>query len=250
MRNPLVKILAVLLSVFLLALIADYGISAYQQVQSTQKDKDTITISATGEVDAKPDLAVASISVMTEGKDPKAVQDQNSEKINKVTAYLKDSGVAEDDIQTQNYNLYPRYDYTDNKQVLSGYTLYQTVVVKMRDLEKVGEMVKGVVQNGANSISSLAFTIDKPDDLKQEARKLALENAKAKAAELARVAGVSLGKVKSFSESGDSMPPPMPYYDSMAESRSLGIGGGGAAPDVQPGSTTVSATVYVTFELK
>lgn len=250
MQNPLVKILAALLSVFLLALIASNAVSIYQQVAATQKDKETITISATGEVDSKPDLAVANISVTTEGRDSQAVQEQNTKKINKVTTYLKDNGIAEDDIKTQNYNLYPRYDYFDGSQVLSGYTLFQTVSIKMRDLDKVGEIVKGVVQNGANTIDSLNFTIDKPNDIKQEARKLALENAKAKAQELAKVAGLSLGKIRSFSESGDIAPPLFPYYN--AESRSAGMGGGdtAAAPDVQPGSTKVSATVYVTFELK
>ncbi|MCL5435822.1 MAG: SIMPL domain-containing protein [Patescibacteria group bacterium] len=250
MQNPLVKILAALMSLFLLVLIVNYGVTVYQKVAATQKDKETITISATGEVESSPDLAVANISVTTEGKDPKTVQDQNSDKINKVTKYLKDSGIAEADIKTQNYNLYPRYDYTDNRQVLAGYTLYQTVTIKMRDLTKVGEIMKGVVENGANAIDSLTFTIDKPNDIRQEARKKALENAKAKAEELAKVAGLSLGKVKSFSESGDSMPQPV-YYDYSTESRTMGMGGGGAAaPDVQPGSTTVTATVYVTFELK
>lgn len=248
-QSPLVKILAVLLSLFLLALIANYSVAVYQKVQSSQKDKEIITLSATGEVDAKPDVALASISVMTEGKDPKAVQDANSAKINKVTQYLKDSGVNDDDIKTQNYNLYPRYDYPEGAQVLSGYTLYQTVVIKMRELEKVGDIMKGVVQSGANTIDSLNFIIDDPNDIKQEARKLALENAKAKAQELAKVVGLSLGKVRSFSEGETGFPPPI--YDYPYErSLNYGEGGGGAAPDIQPGSTKVTALVYVTFELK
>lgn len=248
MQNFLVRLVVSLLSIFLAILTVNYTVAVYQRLQSAQKDKETITLSATGEVDAKPDLALASLSVMTEGKDPKTVQDQNSAKINKVTEYLKASGTAEDDIKTQNYNLYPRYDYPEGAQVLSGYTLYQSVVIKMRDLGKVGDIMKGVVENGANTINSLNFTIDDPNDLKQEARKQALENAKAKAEELAKVAGLSLGKVRSFSE-GETGLPPMPMYD-YAYERSMGAGGGGAAPDIQPGSTTVTATVYVTFELK
>ena len=251
MSNPFIKVLAVLVSLFLLALIANYSVTVYQKVASTQKEKDTITISATGEIDAKPDLATASISVMTEGKDPKTVQDQNTAKINRVTDFIKKIGVKDEDVTTQNYNLYPKYDYTDGEQRVIGYTLYQTVVLKLRDLGKVGEVMKGVVENGANTIDSLIFSIDDPNTLKQEARKKALENAKAKAQELAKVAGLSLGKVKNFSESDIFYPTPMPY---ALDSRAVGMGSSGegvaASPDIQPGSTKVTASVSVTFELK
>lgn len=247
LKNLYVRLVLGLLALFLLVQVVAGFTKVYQEVKDNKRPQDTLNISATGEVEAKPDVAEASFGVMSEGSDPQKIQDDNSSKINKITDFLKNTGIKEDDIATENYNLYPRYNYTDSKQVLDGYTLTQTVNVKVRDLKKVGDILKGVVQNGANNINGLTFRIDDPESLKQEARKKALENAKAKAEDLAKVAGVRLGKVVNFSESDVSMPYPVMYDKAMP---AVGMGGGGAAPDVQPGITTVTASVSVTFELK
>ena len=248
-NNKLTKLLVALLSVFLLVLIVSEVFEIKKTANEGRLQKDTLTISATAEVDAIPDLATASFAVVTEGLSPEAVQEENTKKINRVIDFLKSEGIDEEDIKTQNYSLFPRYKYDEGEQTLTGYSLNQTVTVKMRDLDNVGKIVAGVVDSGANTVSSLSFSIEDPDELQQEARKQALEKAKDKAKELADVAGVKLGKVVTFNESSVSFPPyyPLPYF---AETRdAIGIGGGGA-PNIQPGSTTVSATVSVTFELK
>ena len=249
MENKLVKTLTALLSVFLLVLVIGQIVEIQKNLNEGKLRKDTLTISATAEVDAIPDLATANFAVLTEGRTPEGVQAENTEKINKIVAFLNDAGVEEIDIKTQNYNLFPRYKYDEGEQTLTGYSLNQTVTVKMRDLDEVGSIVTGVVESGANTVSSLNFSIDDPDELQQEARKQALDKAKDKAKELADVAGVKLGKVVTFNDSSVSSPPyyPQPY---LLEGRDAAIGIGGGGPDIQPGSTTVSATVSVTFELK
>lgn len=248
LENKLVSAVVVVLGLLLLALFLKEGITVYNAVSSGQDDnKDILTISATGEVDSKPDIAYANLAVMTEGKDPKVIQDDNVTKINAIIDFLKNQGIPEDDIQTQNYNLYPQYSYFEGEQELTGYVINQTVNVKMRDLEKVGAIMAGAIEAGANTVNSLSFQIEDPEALRQEARKQALENAKAKAQELASVAGVKLGKVKSFSESGIYVPQSyaVPSYDTL-----YGRGGSEyAVPDIEPGSTKVTASVSVTFEL-
>jgi len=248
LNNKFVQILLGLLSVFLLILVASEIVEIQNKTSEGDLQKDTLTISATAEVDAIPDLATADFSVLTEGRTPEGVQSDNTNKINKITEFLENSGIDKKDIKTQNYNLYPSYRYDEGEQVLIGYSLNQSVTVKMRDLDKVGEIVTGVVASGANTISSLNFSIEDPDELQQDARKQALDKAKEKAKELADVAGVKLGKVVTFNESSATPPYyPEPYYYDKA---AIGLGGGGAAPDFQPGSSTVTATVSVTFELK
>lgn len=248
MDNKLVRLVTALISVFLLVLIVSGVFEIKKIANEGRLQKDTLTISATAEVDAVPDLATARFAVVTEGLSPEAVQEVNTRKINKVLDFLKDEGIDEKDIKTQNYNLFPRYKYDEGEQTLVGYSLNQTITVKMRDLEQVGDIIAGVVDSGANTISSLNFSIEDPGELQQEARKLALEKAKEKAKELADVAGVKLGKVITFSESSVSFPPfyPQPYL--LERDAAISFGGGG--PTIEPGSTMVSATVSVTFELK
>ena len=243
----MVRLLISVLAVFLLFAAIGLGIGVYRDIAGNRVEKDTLTISATGEVDATPDIARGSISVTAEGDDPKDLQDENATQINEIVSYLKAQGVEDKDIKTENFNLYPKYNYQEGRQELDGYTITQSLTVKFRDLQAIGAIIAGTVDLGANAISSLVFEIEDPENLRQEARKLALENAKDKAQELALVAGVDLGDVKSFSESDISYPTPYPLP--YAAERDSAVGLGGAAPNIQPGSTKVTAVVSVTFEL-
>ena len=132
-------------------------------------------------------------------------------------------------------------------QVLRGYQVSQSVTVKIRDLAKVGDILAAAGEGGANQVSGLSFSIDDPESLKQEARIKALENAKTKAEALASVAGVSLGKIVSFSES--SMTPPVMYKSIDA---SLGMGGAAAVPSptVEAGSMDIVLDVTVSYEIR
>ena len=116
---------------------------------------------------------------------------------------LKGLDIEKEDITTTSYNIYPRYDYNSGKQTLRGYEVSQNVSVKIRDLEKVSDVLSLVSKNNLNQVGGLNFTFDDPEELKQEARVLALGNATEKAEALADVAGVKLGKIVSFSESSD-----------------------------------------------
>ena len=244
--NKFVRVCLIVLAFLLATMSVQRLIDLYQEASAGGPDKDTLTISAIGKVEATPDLARADLAVVTEGADTKQIQDENSKKINEIIAFLKQQGLSDAYIKTQNYTLYPSYNYNDGRQVLDGYTISQNLSLKIRALDSIGDIIAGAVERGVNTVNSLTFEIEKPENLQQDARKQALENAKVKAEELAQVAGVKLGKVKSFSESAISAPPgyPIPYERGLAE------GLGGASPDIQPGSTTVTATVSVTFELE
>lgn len=207
-------------------------------------------MSAEGKVSAKPDIATASFSVVTSGKEAAKVQEDNDKKMKEVIGFLKEKGISEDDIKTSGYNLYPQYDY-ETRAVegvkippnIVGYTLTQTVTVKIRKLEEAASIVGGLTAKGVNQIDSLAYSIEDPDSLKAEARQIAIDKAKGKAQELALSLGIRLGKVINFSEGDSGFPVPLPYARPDAA-----FGGGSAS--LEPGSQDITVNVTLTFELK
>jgi uncharacterized protein len=238
-----------LLIVFVAFLIVNEGYKIGQNFN--QGPENTISISAEGKVSATPDTATVNLGILVEGDTAEEVQDESSEKINKVVAFVEGQGINENDIQTSGFNINPRYNYTDGKSKIIGYQASQSVVVKIKNIDEsselVGQILSGATDNGANQINGVSFGLDDPDELKNQARKLAIANAKEKASELAKEAGLKLGKIVSLSESGGNTP--FPYVERSVSS-DLGIGGGGVAPNIQPGSQEITQTMTITFELR
>lgn len=224
-----------------------------KDVFGNKNPDNTISVSAEGKVQAVPDLAIVNLGVLTQGSDPSSVQEQNSGKVNKIIDYIKQQGISKDDISTSQFNIFPQYDYSNGKNNIIGYQLNQTITVKVRGVEKstevLSKILKGSLQQGANEVNGVSLGFDDADNLRQEARKLAIDKAKLKAQDLAQAAGLKLGKVVSISESENYGGPIMPYQ---------GMGGGGyggsdvkaASPNIEPGSQDVVANMTVVFEVK
>ena len=248
-ENP---IIAVLSSLFIVVLGIAIGLWAWnmsKQHYYIGKNPDiqrTISIMGEGKVTAIPDIALVSLGLTTEKKSVSDAQSENSKTINSLIEKLKVLGIAKEDITTTNYSIYPAYDWTNGKQILRGYTVSQDVQVKIRQTDKVDDVLKIAGDLNLNQIGGLTFTIDNPETYKQQARIKALENAKEKADALAEVMGVKLGKVISFSESGGNVPAPYPIY---AKSEAMGIGGGGPAPTVEVGSQEIVIDATISYEL-
>ncbi|MBI5466343.1 MAG: SIMPL domain-containing protein [Candidatus Kerfeldbacteria bacterium] len=209
---------------------------------------DTIAVTAEGKVTAIPDVGLISLAVESRGLKVNDIQANNTRKINDIMTYLKGLGVDKKDLRTTQYNLAPVYSYDPKtgKQNLDGYSLNQTVEVKIRQLDKVGDVLAGSLERGANQVGQLSFTIDDPDKLQQEARLQAIAKARAKAEDLARAAGVTLGKVRSFSENVSS-PAPYPMY--YARDMMLGAESKAQAPQIEAGSQDVIVNVSLSFEI-
>lgn len=213
------------------------------------------SVSGEGKIVAVPDVATFNFSVITEGgKDIADLQQKNTIKARDAIAFVKEKGVVEKDIKTESYNVEPRYQYYGCKTGacpppdIIGYTITQTIGIKIRDFKKIGEIFAGVVKNGANSVSQLSFTIDDPSGPQNEARTKAIEQAKAKAKNIAKSAGFGLGRLLSIDEGGVS---PV-YYRTSAMKESFGMGGDMAvpAPAIEPGSQDVTAYVTLRYEIK
>lgn len=238
----LLALLLALGSVYLLALTRN-ALKEHQYIGRPAAMRDTIAIAAEGKVTAIPDIAVTVVGVMTEAPTVKAAQDENTAKMNAILARLQELGVARADIATAQYDIYPIYDWQDGRRIDRGFQVIQSVRVKIRDTSRAGEVLSAAGELGANQVSGLAFTIDEPEALRQEARLMALEAAKKKAEALARAAGVKLGGVVGFSENVST--PGLPYLRAYAD----GLGGGEAAPSIESGSQEVIVSVSVSYEI-
>lgn len=218
-----------------------------------QKPTNTISVSAEGKIKAVPDLATVSIGVMSQGATAAAVKDSNNGKINKIIDFIKAQGIPAEDITTSQFSFYPQQDWQNGKGTIIGYQSDQTVSVKVKGVDKTQDVLEkvldGAVNNGANQIQGVSFSFEKPEDVQQEARKQAIDNAKTKAQGLAQEAGLTLGKVVSISETNSAMGSPV-MYNAVAS----GLGGGGMdksiAPNVEPGSQDITESMTVVFEVK
>lgn len=212
-----------------------------------------ITVSGEGKVTAAPDIAQLSFSVITEGKNPGQVQEENAEKMNKAIDFVKKQGIADKDIKTSGYNLYPVYDYgviyplgTTRSPFIQGYRLTQTVSVKIRDFEKISAILGSLSEFGINQVDGVSFDVDEPDQYMNQARDEAFEKARDKAEAMAKAAGVSIKRVVSFSESGS----PFPRYYAFEAYGKGGAADSAPAPNIEPGSQDVTVTVSVTYEIR
>ncbi|MGE5250250.1 MAG: SIMPL domain-containing protein, partial [Bacteroidota bacterium] len=204
----------------------------------------TINVTGTGKVDLSPDMAYIYLGVHTE--DPKASEavTANNAQTQKVIAALKKLGIADKDIRTTNFSIWPSQNYTPDGQPLeTKYVVDNTVYVTIRKLDQLGDLLDSVIAAGVNTVNSIQFDVaDKEEALKQ-ARAEAVKDGQKQAKELADAAGIKLGSLYSigFSEAVT------PLYD-------YGKGGGGAAPaaaqvPIQPGQLTISAMVNLSYEI-
>ncbi len=255
--SPRVKTtFATVLIIWLVALgldrLAQAGISFknLNHWQNPVPTTDTITVNGEGKVTAIPDIAMISLSVESRGKTVNEVQTDGTKKMNDIVSYLKGLDIDKKDIRTTQYSLSPVYVYNpkDGRQSVDGYQLAQTVEVKIRKLDKAGDVLAGAIDKGANQVGQLSFSIDNPEKLQAVAREQAIGKARAKAESLARAAGIRLGKIRTFSENTNS---PTPYPIMYGRDMMLGTSEYKATPPpVEAGSQEVVVNVSLSFEIE
>lgn len=252
--------IAVILAVLLFAFGYLSYVNTYSQSAQPSSYR-TFSVSGEGKIVAVPDVAEFTFSVINEGgKDIAALQAGNVDKVNKAIDFLKNLGIDSKDIKSLSYNLSPRYQtYSCNYKIetgssevcppseIVGYTITQTVSVKVRDFTKIGDAMSGVVSNGANSVSSLSFAIDDQTALESQARDEAITQAREKAEEIAKAGGFNVGKLLSIEEGY------APYYSyakgagsAVSYDEALVV----ATPNLEPGSQEVTVNVTLRYEIK
>ena len=231
----------------LMIVVIGYLMASIDEKSRTAETK-TITVTGTGEVYASPDIGVIDISVKTEDMDVSKASSDNSEKMTGIISFIKGEGIEEKDIKTTGFNINPRYEYNykTGERTLVGYEVAQTVNVKIRDLTKIGKVISESTTLGANDISSLSFIIDNDEAVKEQAKELAIKDARAKAKNLEKALGVTMIRIISFSENA------YPVYDSY-----YGMGGGETmkssapvVPTIETGQNKVTSNVSITYSIR
>lgn len=251
-----VKALTALIGVLIVCVIYTVFFGALKKYENSLYFSRTFNVTAEANVTISPDIAKVSFSVVSEGRNPSTLAEDNNKKINVALEMLKTKGVDEKDIKTTGYNLSPRYEYDEitRRTYVSGYTMTQTVSVKIRALDKAAEILGALPDSGVNQISSISFEIDEPDKYLAEAREEASAKAAAKAEEIAKANNFKVGKLVSVYENryGGG---PIPYYNESMSSY-YGAGGGSAvdaakAPAaISPGTTELTVSLNVTYEIR
>lgn len=261
LESPWVGRLAALFLVFAIIFVGAKAVNALINFDTiSEPPQNVITVNGEGKVSAAPDLATVSFTVSEDATTASQAQDAAAKKMNVALALLKEQNIADKDIKTGSYSVYPRYSnpapcyYTDvyrpcpaTESKIIGYTASQTVDVKVRDLDKTGNVLSKLGDAGISNLYGPNFTIENEDELRADARKDAIKKAKHQAEELASQLGVRLVRIVSYNEGGYYPGPYMKAMDSVA----YGMGGEAAtAPSVPAGENEIVSNVTITYEIR
>lgn len=204
----------------------------------------SMSVSGSGKVTLVPDIAMINIGVRTEAEVVTEALAGNTAQANAIADVLKGMGVAEEDIQTSNFNVYPaeRYDPMTGQVEGRYFVVENNVSVTVRELSQLGEVLSAVVEAGANNIYGINFSVDDREAAVAEARKLAIEDAQAKAQAIADEAGVELGDLINISVSSSDAP--ITYFDAKG-----GAYAEAAAVPIAAGTLSITMQAYLTYEI-
>jgi uncharacterized protein YggE len=212
----------------------------------------TISLTGHGEVTGAPDTAYVTSGVTTQGATAREALDANTAAMTQLISVLKAAGIADRDIQTSGFSVNPNYvypsepdrnGYTQPPRIV-GYSVVNTVTVRVAEIETLGTVLDQAVTVGANTINNVTFSVDDPSALYDEARKQAFADARDKASLYAGAAGVSLGKIASISET-PAYGPPQPF---TMKARDTEMAASAPVP-VQAGELTFAIDVAVSWTL-
>lgn len=244
--KPRLLISGILLAVFSLLIGIFLTFAAVPKPVSAQTGEAPtryIQVSGRGQVSAEPDQATVRLGVSTEADTAQAALDENNDQMTAVISATLEAGVAEEDIQTQGFNLSPVYDTPDAGQApeLAGYRADNIVTVTVHDLSQLGELLDAAVEAGSNTIEGIQFEVSNQAELEAAAREAAITDAQQKAEQLTELAGAELGPVQTILETGNATPITAP----IAQEENLS-----ASVPVQPGTQLIDASVQVTWEIQ
>lgn len=238
--------IAVLLALGVLGLAGCVEESAPSEGNGQQKG---IQVSGEGKVTAVPDVVSLQLGIEAQDVTVARARAKASEAMNQVMTALTANGVARNDIKTRTFSIQRviEYDSRVGKPIMAGYRVINTVTAKIRDVDKAGLVIDAVAEAGGDltRFDGISLTVDNPQSFMVEAREKAMTDAKAKAKQLADLAGVTLGKPIYIAESGQQ-PTPLAFSEARL-----------AAPiptpsptPISPGEIEVTRSVYIVYQIK
>ena len=224
---------------------------AFAQEKNVSEKQTFIVVTGEGEVQAAPDMAILDLSVLREAKTAREALTDNNKAMSKVLAAMKEAGIEDRDLQTSGVNIQPTYTYPNDKNGLKapkiiGYNVTNGLTVRVRNLDKVGDLLDKSIDLGVNQSGGLRFVNDDPSKVLMDARKKSMENAMEKAKILTETAGAKLGRVLEITEyvnNGRPMP--------MARTKMIAMAAEPASDSVplSAGENSYNVNVTVKFEI-
>jgi len=235
------------LILFLVVVLA-FGAAGCAQggnVSVTPQQQTGIWVTGQGEAMAVPDIVALRLGVEVQADTVAEAQTQASDAMGKVQQALEDNSVADKDIQTRQYSIYPitRWISGKDEQEIVGYRVTNIVVAKIRDVDEAGAIIDAVVEAGgdATRIQDISFDVDDKTPYYEQARAEAVEDASNKATQLAELADVRLGKATYISEGAVYLPVRADSYNVYPEA-------GGTTP-ISPGELEITVQVQVIYQI-
>ena len=252
MKKGLLMAIIIALVLVTLGVVGCTGFFGSEEVEVKQtissQQNIGIWVTGVGKVTVVPDIAMLSLGIETQEVTVAEAQQQAAEAMDAVMNVLDSYGVDEKDIQTQHFSIQPvrRWDPDNEQEILLGYRVTNTVVVKIRNIDDAGEIIDAAVAVGGDytRVNSVSFTVDEPEAYYEEAREEAMADAKAKAQQLTDLGGVKLGKPTYINEYSVYIPTPIIYRDIV-------VSEGAPVPEtpISPGEMEIQLTVQVVYSI-
>lgn len=227
-----------------------FAVAAQDQAGPTPEAQvRTVAVNGSGRVQLAPDTASVVTGVDISDRSLAAAQAEATEKMAGIIQAARDAGIAEEDIQTTSYNvnILREYDRDGNLSEITGYQVANQVALTVRDVSTLGALLDAVVAAGANDVYGVGFYVDDPSAAASQARTQAVEDARAKAEELASAAGTRIVGVLTIAET--SAPPPAPVEYERAAAEDTSSSGAAEPVPIQAGTSEVAVDVGIVFEL-
>ena len=203
----------------------------------------SISVVATGEASVAPDLAIVSFAVSGDGKELAPTRDDVNRRSTSVLGKVRELGIADADLNAPDVGIHPQYDYRKGQRLI-GYRVVRQMTAKVRDLDRLGSVLDGIVAAGANEVHGAEMSASDPSAAEHEALEAAVVAARAKAQALATAAGVTLGAVDRIEEEPDHGPPmPRMRMAAMAEASDV-------PTEVATGDLTVTRRIRAWFAIE
>jgi uncharacterized protein YggE len=210
----------------------------------TTNNEHVITVSGTGKITVKPDVADISLGVTVQKDTAKGARDEAAQTMSAIIAALHNLGIADEDIQTSYINIGPVYDYNSSAPHITAYSVTNEVSVHVRDISKVADVIDDSVAAGATSVDSVSFDVADRTTAENQARDAAVKDARSHADALASAAGVTITGVQSINETTVSYP--YPIYGA-ADGAVKGQPAPSVPTPVQPGTQDITINVTVSY---
>ncbi len=229
--------------IILVLIVMGLGVGLVSAQETLPKDK-TIKVSGQGMINAIPDEATIEVTVQEEGASLDDLATKAKSKMADLFDSLKSNGISPKDMQTTEYSINPKYQYSKGKSERIGFIVSNRLKVVLKDITKVGAVLGALSNDDTAQLEGPTFGFSDPAKLQLEALKAAVESAHAKAEVLAEASDAQLGPVYSIVESNVNMPGPRPMMMARAAMADA------AAVPVQQGTDEVTAQVEVVYALK